>query len=83
MSADTEDKVRDVAVWYFENRNRIPPENVRKRLDFMDKAVKCLLEIIAMQAKDIQELEQRRPRAKLWLPSSVKVDNGPAISLRD
>lgn len=82
MSAETEDKVRDLVVWYFENRTRIPANNLSKRLDFMDKAMKCSLEVIADMLKDIQLLEQRSPRGRLWLPSSVQVDSENAVQLR-
>lgn len=82
MSAETEDRVRDLVLWYFENRNRIPRQNLEKRLDFMDKAVKCALEVVAMQAKDIQELESRHPRNKLWLPTAVSLDDENSVRLR-
>lgn len=83
MSAESEDKIRDTVVWFYENRNRIPPQDLGKRMAFLTKAMMCIMEIQALVLKDIQELEQRSPRSQLWLPSSVKIDDGPAIRLRD
>jgi hypothetical protein len=83
VSAETEDAVRDLAIWYMENRNRIPAGNLQKKCEFQDKAIKCLIEIVALQAKDIQRLEQRKARPRLWLPSSVSIDNAAPIRLRD
>ena len=82
MSAETEDACRDLVVWYFENRNRLPKDDLAKRLDFMDKAMKTSLGVIAMLLRDVQELEQRKPRPQIWLPSEVKLDDGPAVALR-
>lgn len=82
MSAESEEKMRDLAIWYYENRNRIPKENLGKHIDFFNKAMSAALEVIAMQMKDIQILEQRRPHARLWLPASVKLDDNETMKLR-
>lgn len=83
MSAETEDVIRDLAIWYMENRNRIPAENLQRKIAFQDQAIKCLIEVVALQAKDIQRLEQRSGRQRLWLPSEVRIDDAAPIRLRD
>lgn len=82
MSAQSEDKLRNLTVWFFENYKRIPPENIRKRMDFQQKAIICLMEVVVAQAEDIQKMEQRSPRGKLWLPSSVRIDDAETVNLR-
>ena len=81
MSAESEDKLRDVVAWYFGNKERIPKDNLAKRCDFYEKAICCMLEVMAMQARDMQIMEQRSPRNRLWLPTGVRLDNEPPVKL--
>lgn len=83
MSADTEDRLRDWGIWFTENKNRIPEGNLEKKNQFLTIAIDGCVEVMAMLAADIQKLEQRHGRNKLWLPNSVKLDNGPSLRLRD
>jgi len=82
VSKETEDRLRDIAVWYYENKRRISPSNLVKRVEFAEKAMSCAFELIALLAKDVQVMERREPRNRLWLPTSVQVDNDTAIRLR-
>ena len=82
MSSDTEDRLRDWVLWYKTHEKTIPKEAVEKKLEFLTKAVDGLFEVVAMMAGDIQQVERRDPRSRLWLPESVKIDDAPAIKLR-
>lgn len=82
MSAETEDKLKDVAIWFYENKSRIPRGNLERKIEFLEKTISCLLEVVALQAKDIQIMEQRHPRNRLWLPESVSIDGEQPIRLR-
>lgn len=77
MSDSSDQKLIDFAVWFTENKNRTPRDNVAKRLDFQAKAIDCLCEIVACQAKDIQLLEGRMA-PRLILPTSVSLGDGHA-----
>lgn len=82
MSEETEDRLRDWVIWYKEHEKQIPRDNLAKKLEFMEKAVDGVLELLVMTAKDVQELEKRNGRGSLWLPGSVKIDGGPPVRLR-
>ena len=73
MSNLLDQRLTEWGLWFMENRTRVPPENIRKRQDFMDKAIQGLIECMAIAVKDIQELERRDPRKQLWLPKTVDV----------
>lgn len=83
MSSDTEDKLRDWVLWYKEHEKQIPEEAVYKRLEFLTKALDGAFELLTMLTIDMQKVERRDPRNRLWLPSSVKIDDGPPVRLRD
>lgn len=82
MSSDFDDRVRDVAVWFVGNKKRIPRENLLKRIEFLEKAISCLIENQAIAARDLMDLEKRPLRNKLWLPTEVSIDGQPPIQLR-
>ena len=71
MSAASEERLAEWALWFHENMHRIPQGNLAKQNQFLLKAVDGCLEILAMQAKDIQLLERRDPLRKLWLPKGM------------
>jgi hypothetical protein len=69
MSAVLEDKLEDVYKWYLFNRNNIAKENVMGRLQFQEKTIDCLFELVAILTQDMQDVEGAR--RKLLLPSGV------------
>lgn len=73
MSQGLEDRLAEWAVWFHENKRRIPAKDVQKQNLFLLKAVDGCIEMLALAAKDIQELESRSPRNKLWLPAGVEM----------
>lgn len=75
MSQSVEKRLEEIFRWYEYNKGVIPPENLGKRLDFTQKTIDCLFELIVLQAENIQALELRagsRSR-KLYLPNGVTV----------
>lgn len=81
MSARTEDSLKDVVAWYFANKSRIPRDNLGRRCDFYEKAICCMLQVLAEQAKDMQIVEKRNGRGQLWLPTSAQLTDEPAVKL--
>lgn len=82
MSADLEDRLRDWVVWYTEHKKNIPQENFGKQVEFLKVAVDGVMELMLIMAGDLQKAERRGPRPSLWLPNSVRLDDGPPIKLR-
>ena len=82
MSHESEEKIVDTTLFYHENYKRIPKANLERRLDFQEKLMSCLIEIVAIQAKDIQSLEHRNGNSKLYLPAEVRLDGQAPIKLR-
>lgn len=74
MSALLEERVENWALWYHYNKNLVPALDLKKRCDFMQKAVDGCLELLAIACKDIQSLEGREPSKNLWLPKGMKMN---------
>jgi hypothetical protein len=73
MSQETEERLAEWAVWFHQNKKRIPPGNLAKQNLFLLKSVDGCLEVIAMLLKDVQLLEHRSPIGQLWLPKGMDV----------
>jgi hypothetical protein len=72
-----EKRLIDTAVWYHKNKDRIPKEDLGKRLDFMEKTFDIFLEMIAMSVDRMQISEGRSKSENLWLPNGiVDMDTG-------
>ena len=74
MARELEKRLTEWAVWFHQNKPRLQPDNLRKRLDFAEKAIDGLLECMAIAAEDIRTLEGRQKSARLWLPSGIQVN---------
>ena len=70
-----EQRLIDTAIWYHKNRERIPSENLKSRLDFTEKAFDIMLEMIAMLVNRMQLAEGRPKSRSLWMPNGMKVTN--------
>lgn len=79
MSQKTDNQVAEVARWFLYHKGMIPPENLKARCEFLEKACHNLLNLCIAQAEDIQELEGFR--RKLYLPTSVRM-TGDGVELR-
>ncbi len=81
MSVLAERKLYEWGLWYEKNKDRIPPENLKKKCEFYEKAITGLFECLALQAKDIQELEGGQ-QSGLILPTSVQVNGFDPVRVR-
>jgi len=73
MSRQTEERLIEWATWYHENVKRIPPENLKKRCDFLALTVDGCLELLTRVCEDLRIAEGRPTSKRLWLPDGVKV----------
>jgi len=67
-----EERLAMWAKWYHYNKDRIPRDNIGKRMDFQEKTIDGLLELLALAGRRIQVLEQGRVPS-LLLPTGVTV----------
>jgi hypothetical protein len=74
MSRDLEKRTTEWALWFHQNKERIPSAHFEKRLAFYEKAIDGLLECLAIACEDIRTVEGRAQSAKLWLPSGVSMN---------
>jgi len=69
-----EQRMADLTVWFYNNRNRVPRDNLASRQALLEKAFWTLLEVSALLLERNHELEaMRKGRSQLWLPSGIKV----------
>lgn len=59
MSKNLDREAVDIGVWYVNNKNRIPTNNLEARLNFLEKTLDVLINIILLSTKDIKNLEGR------------------------
>ena len=72
MARDLERRITEWGLWFHENKGRIPPMNYDKRLQFYEKTIDGLLEIVAIAAEDIRILEGRSKSKHLWVPNGIE-----------
>lgn len=65
-----EKRLKDTAIWFFHNKDRIPRENVLARLEFQEKVMNCILEMQIMLVERLQKNEGRRS-SELFLPRGM------------
>jgi len=70
MTSDFETRLIDWAKWFHENKGRIPPEDLRKRVDFLQKSVDGCLELIALAAL---QMRSQKASSQLYLPNGMRV----------
>jgi len=63
-----EQRLADTALWFHENKDRIPRDDLRKREDFLEKGFWCLLEINVLL---LQRLREERGSKMLYLPAGI------------
>lgn len=68
-----EKRLIDTAVWYHRNKDSLPEENVKARLEFLEKTFDIFLELVAMQVERMQIMEGRPKSQSLWLPAGMRV----------
>lgn len=72
MARELEKRIMEWGLWFHENKKRIPPMNYDKRLQFYEKTIDGLLEIVAIAAEDLRTVEGRAKSNVLWLPSGIE-----------
>lgn len=68
-----EKRLKDTAIWYHRNKERISRDDALKRLDFLERFLDIYLELMAMTVDRIQLSEGRGRSQSLWLPNGVSV----------
>lgn len=66
-----ERRLADVAVWFYNNRDRLARDNLAARQDFLEKAFWIQLEINALL---LERLRKQSGSDALWLPSGMLMD---------
>lgn len=69
-----EQRLADLAVWFFSNKDRIPENNLKSRCEFYEKAIWVLIELAALQAERAHELGMQGAKQHLWLPNGLRFD---------
>jgi hypothetical protein len=68
-----EKRLIQTAVWFHRNKDRIPRENVPQRLDFLEKTMDIMLELMALSLDRMQNVENRRKSSILWTARGMDV----------
>lgn len=68
-----EQRLADLTIWFFSNKDDIPKIDVASRALFLEKAVWVLIEIAALQAERLHEIEGKSAGALLWTPSGLRM----------
>lgn len=68
-----ERRLMDTAIWFHRNKDRVPREDLPKRLDFMEKTLDIFLEMVALATERLQGVEGRPKSENLWLPGRMSV----------
>lgn len=68
-SEPLEQRLADTAVWFFNNKDRIPPMDLGKRCEFLTKTCLLLIELAALQTDRLHRAEGRS--SKLYLPRGL------------
>ena len=68
-----EKRLMETALWFHKNKDRMPSDDLRKRLDFMELVMDHLMEMMAMSLQRMQEAEGRAYSSNLWLPNGMKI----------
>ena len=66
-----ERRLIETAVWFHRNKDRIPRENLEKRIDFLEKTLDIFLEMTAMLVDRAQLVEGRAKSESLWIPRGI------------
>lgn len=70
MSQPSIDRIRDVALWFHENKDR--GRDMHKEIEFLHKSIDMCLLVMSHLLEDIQHLEGRSGRSPLlYTPNGV------------
>jgi hypothetical protein len=69
-----EQRLADLTVWFYRNRKFIDVNNIHKRMKLFEDGFWILLEVNALLMDRVQEIENQRKSASLWLPRGMKIE---------
>lgn len=69
MSRQTDQKLEDLAKWYYEHRPIVQQYDLTKRIEFLETVIHNFLYLQTFVAEDIQKIEGR---SHLWMPNGVQ-----------
>lgn len=72
MSSKFDKELADHVIWFMSNKDRIPPGDLQKRCNFLERAHNSLLDRLLLLARDLQLIEGRSPEKVLWTPAGYK-----------
>ena len=58
----------NTAVWFHKNKGRIPDENLKERVAFLEKSLDIFLDLAALTMQRIQRVEQRPKSSPIFIP---------------
>lgn len=74
MSIELDKKVSELGYWFMEHHKQIPEGDLWKKLEFNEVAMRHVIEILAIIAKDMQIRERRdAPRSQILRPTGVRL----------
>lgn len=73
-SLPLEKRLIDLAVWFHKNKDALPKTEVERRLDFLTKTLDIHLELVAMLADRLQQVEGRKKSSLLWTVNGAEFD---------
>ena len=68
-----ERRLINTAVWFHRNKDRIPPEALDKKIEFMEKSMDIMIELFALTVERMQKVESHGTSASLWLPNGISM----------
>jgi hypothetical protein len=69
-----ERRLVDTAVWFHKNKDRLPKEDVPRRLEFLEKSFDIFLELVALTLQRMQTVEGRKG-SSLYLPRGITLND--------
>ena len=68
-SLPLEKRLVDTVVWFYRNKETIAESNIKKRMEFLEKAMDIVLELLALQLERMHSVERRpKPNGDFWMP---------------
>jgi len=65
-----EHELRDFFQWYTYHKGTLPPGDLPKRVEFLEKTITNMAKVMAGM---VEEIQQRRGSSSLWLPRDLEV----------
>lgn len=70
MSRQTDQKLEELARWYYEHKTLVEAYDLVKRVEFLETVIHNLLYLQTFVAEDIQKIENRK---HVWVPNGMRV----------